>query len=113
MDFQGNRVFNVEERYISNPENDEFVTIYRNKLDNKYYGRRANGVNEPLATTSLAVTANAVSALISVARAEAICALVCPAVAVCVNVVALIVTVNVSPASAESLAEVVTTTVST
>ena len=50
MDFQGNRVFNVEERYISNPENDEFVTIYRNKLDNKYYGRRANGVNEPLAS---------------------------------------------------------------
>jgi len=48
MDYQGNRAFNVEPKYISNPDNDEFVTIYRNKLDNKYYGRRKNGTDEPL-----------------------------------------------------------------
>jgi len=48
MDYQGNRVFNVEPQYISNPENDEFVTIYRNKTDGLYYGRRKNGTDEPL-----------------------------------------------------------------
>lgn len=46
MEFQGNRVFNVEGKYIDTPTNDEFVTIWRNKLDNKYYGRRANGTDE-------------------------------------------------------------------
>lgn len=48
MEFQGNRVFNVEAKYIDTPTNDEFVTIWRNKLDNKYYGRRADGTDEPI-----------------------------------------------------------------
>lgn len=39
-------VFNVEPQYIKTPVNDEFVQIYRNELDNKYYGRRASGVDE-------------------------------------------------------------------
>jgi len=42
------RVFNVESKYITNPESNEFITIWRNKLDNKYYGRRSDGVDEPL-----------------------------------------------------------------
>jgi hypothetical protein len=47
------RVFNVNPNYISNPENNEFISIYRNKLDNKYYGRRSDGVDEPLGGVSV------------------------------------------------------------
>jgi len=43
------RVFNVESKYITNPESNEFITIWRNKLDNKYYGRRSDGTDELLA----------------------------------------------------------------
>lgn len=48
MESKVGRVFNVEAKYITNPENAEFITIWRNKLDNKYYGRRSDGVDEPL-----------------------------------------------------------------
>lgn len=50
MQYQGNRVFNVESKYIDTPQNPEFVTIWRNKLDGKYYGRKSDGTDEPINT---------------------------------------------------------------
>ena len=48
MNYEGNRIFNVEPSYISTPESSEFVTIFRNKLDGLYYGRKSDGTDEPL-----------------------------------------------------------------
>jgi len=48
MQSQASRLFNVDPSNITTPENDEFVTIFRNKLDGIYYGKRASGVIEPL-----------------------------------------------------------------
>jgi len=45
---QASRLFNVDSSYIENPENDEFVTIYRNKVNGNYYGRLANGTDEQI-----------------------------------------------------------------
>lgn len=42
------RIFNVKPSFITNPEDNEFVTIYRNKDDGKYYGRRSNGTDEEI-----------------------------------------------------------------
>lgn len=43
------RVFSVDPKYISDPESSEFITIFRNQLDGKYYGRRSDGTDELLA----------------------------------------------------------------
>jgi hypothetical protein len=69
MESKVGRVFNVNPNYISNPENNEFISIYRNKLDNKYYGRRSDGVDEPLGGTNgdlfvrISLTANEIKNL--------------------------------------------------
>lgn len=51
MEYQGNRVFNVEPKYIDTPTYSEFITIFRNKNDGKYYGRKSDGTDEPISDT--------------------------------------------------------------
>lgn len=40
------RIFNIKPGYVKTPEDNEFITIFRNKDDGKYYGRKSDGSNE-------------------------------------------------------------------
>lgn len=45
-------IFNIEPKYVETPVNNEFVTIWRNSLDNKYYGRKSDGTDELISGVS-------------------------------------------------------------
>jgi len=40
------RIFNIKPGYVKTPEDNEFITIFRNKDDGKYYGRKSDGSDE-------------------------------------------------------------------
>jgi hypothetical protein len=45
------RIFNIKPGYVKTPEDNEFITIFRNKDNGKYYGRKSDGSNELIGGT--------------------------------------------------------------